>query len=108
MMFTYISFNKFTSKGLDEIQETVKRSEDAAKLAKSMNVEMKTIYWCSGPYDNVVIFEAEKESDMLAFMLAIKKLGFITVESSRAFTKSEMSDALGSLGQLQQRMGATQ
>jgi uncharacterized protein with GYD domain len=94
MMATYIALNKLTAKGADAIKDTVKRSETFTELAKKLNVDIKSIYWGTSPYDSIAILEAPDDKDAMAFGLACKQAGFFTSDTLRVYTKSEMVDIL--------------
>jgi uncharacterized protein with GYD domain len=96
-MATYIALNKFTTKGSDAVKDTVKRSEQFTQLAKRLNVDFKNIFWSAGPYDSIVILEAQSDADVMAFGVAIKQAGFITSEMIRVYNKSEMNDIIGAM-----------
>jgi uncharacterized protein with GYD domain len=96
-MATYIALNKFTAKGSDALKDTVKRSEQFTQLAKKLNVEFKNVFWAAGPYDSIVLLEAQSDADVMAFGLALKQAGFITTETIRLYNKSEMNDIVGNL-----------
>ncbi|GAC1379064.1 MAG: hypothetical protein NVSMB36_25600 [Escherichia coli] len=60
-----------------------------------MGVEIKAVYWVSGPYDNLTIMEAQDESRFMAFAMICKQAGFFTSEVNRGFTRVEMDEILG-------------
>ncbi|MEN3296104.1 MAG: hypothetical protein V7642_5357, partial [Burkholderiales bacterium] len=51
----------------------------------------------AGPYDSIVLLEAQSDADVMAFGLALKQAGFITTETIRLYSKSEMNDIVGNL-----------
>jgi uncharacterized protein with GYD domain len=96
-MATYIALNKLTAKGADAIKDTVKRSEQFTQLANRLDVEIKTIYWGTSPYDSIAILEAQSDAAVMAFGVACKQAGFFTSDTLRVFSKSEMLGILASL-----------
>jgi uncharacterized protein with GYD domain len=59
---------------------------------------MTTIYWTLGQYDMVTICEAESDTAIAAFGLAIGASGNVRLQSLRAFNKDEMEGILSKLG----------
>lgn len=96
-MATYISLAKFTDQGIRTVKDTTKRAEAVKALGNKMGVNMSAIYWTLGEYDMVVVCEAESESALAAFGLAIGAAGNVRVQSLRAFSKIEMDNILGKL-----------
>ncbi len=52
---------------------------------------MLSAHYTVGPYDAVVVMEAEDDADMNAFALAVGKNGNVRTTSMRAFTPEEMA-----------------
>lgn len=96
-MITYIGMLNFTDKGIQGIKETTQRAAAAKEAAKAMGVNMREILWTMGKYDMVCILEAEDESAMTAFNLAVARQGNVRTHSMRAFTAAEMDKALAKM-----------
>lgn len=96
-MITYIGMLSFTEKGIQDVQNSTKRAAAAKEIGKKMGVNMRDIYWTMGDCDIVCVLEAEDESSLTAFNLAIAKQGNVRSRSMRAFTAKELDAALAKL-----------
>jgi len=96
-MFTYIGLLSFTEQGIRSIKDTTKRAAAAKEVARKFGVNMRDIYWTMGDCDIVCVLEAEDESSLTAFNLAIAKQGNVRSRSMRAFTAKELDAALAKL-----------
>jgi uncharacterized protein with GYD domain len=96
-MATFISTIRFTGKGLQGIQETVKRSAAFKAAAKKLGVKVSGIYWMLGPFDGLIIFEAPDDETATAAMLHLSSQGNIHTTTSRAFDATEMEKVVGIL-----------
>lgn len=89
-MITYIGLLNFTDKGLQGIKDTTKRAAAAKESAKKFGVNMRDIYWTMGDCDIVCVLEADDESSLAAYSLAVAQQGNVRSRSMRAYTASEM------------------
>ena len=96
-MATFISTIRFTGKGLQGIQETVKRSAAFKAAGKKLGVKVSSIYWMLGPFDGLIVFEAPDDETATAAMLHLSSQGNIHTTTSRAFGASEMEKVVGIL-----------
>ncbi|MBV8961547.1 MAG: GYD domain-containing protein [Hyphomicrobiales bacterium] len=94
-MATYIVLGNFTDQGIRAIKDTTKRAEAFKKLAKSMSVTVKDLYWTLGSHDIVSIIEAPDDSAITALGLALGKSGNVRTQTLRAFSHADMSQILG-------------
>ena len=93
-MATYVTLFHFTDKGIQEVADTVARADHFIESAKKAKVQVKDIYWTLGPYDGIVIFEAEGDEAATALMLGLAARGFVKPQTLRAFTRSEIASIL--------------
>jgi uncharacterized protein with GYD domain len=96
-MPTYIALAKFTEQGLRNIKGTVDRADAARAAASKMGVTMKDLYWTQGEFDVVVTCDAQDETSMNAFSLAIASQGNVRFETLRCIDKDEMKKILAKL-----------
>ena len=94
-MATYLSLVKFTDKGVRECKNTCKRAADFQASAKKLGLEVKETYWCLGSYDGVLIFDAPDDNTATSGALALSSQGYVTTQTLRCFTATEMSKILG-------------
>ena len=96
-MLTYVVLANFTEQGIRGIKETTQRAEAAKETAGRFGVKMKDIYWTQGQYDLVTLCEADSESAITAFGLALASAGNVRFQTLRAFTRDEMNGVLKKL-----------
>ncbi|MBT9594387.1 MAG: GYD domain-containing protein [Vitreoscilla sp.] len=96
-MITYIGLMSFTEKGVQSVKETTKRAAAAKEIGQRFGVNMKDIYWTMGQHDIVCVLEAQDETSLAAFDLAIAMQGNIRSQSLRAFSAADMEKILAKL-----------
>jgi uncharacterized protein with GYD domain len=96
-MLTYIVLGSFTDQGIRTIKDTTKRADAAKEIAAGFGVKMREIYWTQGQYDLVTLCEADNETAISAFGLAIGAAGNVRFQTLRALTKDEMNGVLAKL-----------
>jgi uncharacterized protein with GYD domain len=94
-MATYVSLLKLTEQGVKKAKDTCKRAADFKANAKKLGIEVKEQYWCMGAYDGLIVFEAPDEDTATAAMLALASSDYVTTQTLRSFTASEMGKILG-------------
>jgi uncharacterized protein with GYD domain len=93
-MATFITTIQFTPQGITSIQETCKRAAAFKAAAKKMGGKVTDVFWTSGAFDGVLIFEAADEETAAALMLYLGSQGFVKTQTTRAFTAAEMEKVL--------------
>lgn len=96
-MTTYIALGTFTDQGLRTVKDTVKRAELVRESAGKFGVKMRDIYWTQGQYDIITLLEAQDETSVSAFGLAVASAGNVRFQTLRALTRDEMNAALQKL-----------
>ncbi len=96
-MLNYIVLASFTEQGLRSVKETTNRAELVRETAGRFGVKMKEIYWTQGQYDLVTLCEAQSETSIAAFGLAVSSAGNVRFQTLRAFTREEMNEVLAKL-----------
>lgn len=96
-MATYVALLKFTQRGVKEIKDTAKRATELKAHAKKHGIEVKEQYWCMGAYDGVIIFDAPDDETATAAMLSLSSREYVTTQTLRSFTATEMSKILGKI-----------
>ena len=96
-MTTYIALGTFTDQGLRTVKETVKRAELVRESAGKFGVKMRDIFWTQGQYDIVTLLQAQDETSVSAFGLAVAAAGNVRFQTLRALTRDEMNAALQKL-----------
>lgn len=96
-MATYVTLLKFTEHGVQNIKNTCQRAAELRSHAKKHGIEVKEQYWCLGPYDGVVIFDAPDDETATAAMLSLSSRDNVTTQTLRSFTAAEMSKIVGKI-----------
>ncbi len=96
-MATYITLMNFTSQGIRNVKDTVKRAEAFKEAALKLGVTVKDLYWTLGAYDLVTTLEAQDETAVTSLGLAIGSMGNVHTQTLRAFSADEMKRILEKL-----------
>ena len=94
-MAKYATLYKFTEQGIKAVRESPGRVKAATAAAESVGMKILGIYYTQGPYDMVVISEAEDEKTATAFTLATAAQGNVTSTTMRAWDPSEFEEIVG-------------
>jgi uncharacterized protein with GYD domain len=96
-MPTYIATVKFTAQGVAAIKDTGKRAGAFKNAAKKLGVKVTDLYWTLGPFDGLVIMEADNEQAVTAAMLQLAAQGNVQTQTSRAFNAGEIDKVVARL-----------
>jgi uncharacterized protein with GYD domain len=97
-MPTYVSLLNFTDQGIRTVGDTVERVDRATELAEKHGARLVQTYWTVGPYDLVVVLEAQDDESLTAFLLETGSLGNVRSTTLRAYNREEISGILQRLG----------
>ena len=96
-MPTFVVLASFTAEGIQNVKETIARSEAFKELAKKSGVTVKDMYWTLGRHDIVVTCDAPDDETVTALMLSVASRGFVRSETLRAFSYDEMKKVIGKM-----------
>ncbi len=96
-MSNYIMLINYTEKGVQNIKSSPKRADTARFLAKSCGADMKDLYLTMGEYDMIVRVEAEQDTAVARFGLALRSIGNVRSSFLKAFTEQEYRDIIETL-----------
>lgn len=96
-MPTYIHLTSYTGEGVQNIEESPDRLDDAKDLAASMDGEFKEFYLTFGEYDIVAITEFPDDETAAQFALGVASEGAVTTETLKAFPEDEFRDVIAGL-----------
>ena len=85
---------RFTEQGLKAIHESTRRAEAFKAAAKKLGAKVLDVYWCMGPFDGLLIFEAADSQVATAAMLQLAALGNVQTQTAEIFTASEMDSVV--------------
>ena len=94
-MPTYIATVKFTPQGVAAIKDTGKRANAFKSAAKKLGVKVTGLYWTLGPFDGLVLMEANDDQSVTAAMLQLAAQGNVQTQTARAFNANEIDEILG-------------
>ena len=96
-MATYISFIKYTPKGIENIKESPRRLDAAREAFQAFGAELKDFYLVLGRYDIVIISEAPNDEAVAKAALAIGSRGAVQTETIRAFNETEYRSIISAI-----------
>jgi uncharacterized protein with GYD domain len=96
-MATYISFIKYTQKGIENIKDSPRRLDAAREAFQAFGAELKEFYLVMGRYDIMIISEAPNDETVAKAALAIASRGAVQTETVRAFNEAEYRNIIGAL-----------
>jgi uncharacterized protein with GYD domain len=96
-MATYVATVKFTPQGVAAIKDTGKRANAFKNAAKKLGVKVTNLYWTLGPFDGLVILEADDEQSVTVAMLQLAAQGNVQTQTSRAFNSGEIEKVVARL-----------
>ena len=94
-MAKYAILFSFTDQGIRAVKESPRRLKAAVAAAERAGIKMLGVYYTEGPYDLVVITEAEDEKAATAFTLATGAQGNVRTVSMRAWDPQEFEEIVG-------------
>lgn len=97
-MANYVCLVQWTEQGLRTVRDTTKRAEAAKALASKVGVNVTDVLWTVGPYDVVLLAEANDDESMSAYALSLAALGNVKTQTMRAFRAKEFSAILDKMG----------
>ena len=96
-MPTYVLLVDWTEQGVQAVEQTVDRLEAGAQAAESFGCKIEHAWWTQGEHDMVSIVNAPDEETMVAYTLAVARLGNFRTTTLRAWTADEMREIVGRL-----------
>ncbi|MGD9719920.1 MAG: GYD domain-containing protein [Pirellulales bacterium] len=96
-MATFITTIKFTTKGIEHIQESPQRAAAFNVAAEKLGVKVVGLYWTLGSFDGVIVFEAPDDKTATAAMLSLASKGNVQTTTARAFDAAEIENVIGML-----------
>jgi uncharacterized protein with GYD domain len=91
-MAKYIVLGKFTDKGRQEVKGVPERRQRGREAVKELGVTFEA-YVTMGRYDLVWVADAPDDESVAKWIMTLGSAGFVTTQTMRAFTESEV-DAL--------------
>lgn len=95
-MPTYVSLINYTTQGIEHIEDSPDRLDDAKALAESMGGSFEW-YLTFGEYDAVTVGEFPDDETMAQFALAVNREGNVSTTTLKAFDEGEYRDLIAGL-----------
>lgn len=96
-MPTYISLVEYTQDGIENIDDSPARLDDARGLAEALDGEVTDVYLTMGQYDLIVVSEFPDDETYAQFALTVAKQGAVSTETLKAFPEDEYREIVGGL-----------
>lgn len=96
-MPTYITLNRWTQQGIQNIQGSPGRLDIGKQAYRDVGAEVKAFYLVTGLYDIIEISEAPDDETMARLVLADASRGNVRIETLRAFNEDEYRRIIASL-----------
>lgn len=91
-MPTYVQLLNLTEQGVENIEESPERVEEAKDLIESLGGEFTDFYYTFGQSDAIGIADFPDHETYAQFALAINQQGNATTESLKAFSLEEFDE----------------
>jgi len=94
-MAKYVTLYNFTDQGARAVKDSPARARAAVKVAESAGMKLIGLYYTVGPYDMVVVTEADDEKVANAFALSTASQGNVRSVTLRAWDIDEFEEIVG-------------
>ena len=90
-MALYVTLYNFTDQGIRSVKESPARLQAGIKAGQAAGMKVLGAYYTQGPYDLVVVTEAQDENAAAAFALGIGAQGNVRSITMRAWDPDAFS-----------------
>ena len=95
----YVFLVDWTEQGVRAVDQTVDRLEHGTEIAETFGCKIEHVWWTQGSHDMVSVVQAPDEQSMVAYTLAVARLGNFRTTTLRAWSADEMREIVGRLPQ---------
>ncbi len=96
-MATYICLGDWTQQGIENIQDSPGRLDDAKKAVEAAGGAVRDFYMTTGEHDMVLVVEVPDDIALAKVLLRLGSKGSVRSTTMRAFTESEYREIVGSV-----------
>ena len=96
-MATYICLGDWTQQGIENIQDSPGRLDDAKAAVEAAGGAIRDFYMTTGAHDMVLVLEVPDDAALAKVLLTLGSKGSVRTTTMRAFTESECREILESL-----------
>jgi uncharacterized protein with GYD domain len=93
----YVLLVDWSAQGVQAVEQTVERLDHGSHMAETFGCKVDHIWWTQGGHDMVSVMSAPDEQAMVAFTLALVRLGNVRTRTLRAWSIDEMREIIGRL-----------
>jgi uncharacterized protein with GYD domain len=93
----YVFLVDWTAQGVQAAEHTVDRLKQGTEIAESFGCEIEHVWWTQGNHDMVAVIHAQDEQAMVAYTLAVVRLGNFRTTTLRAWSAEEIREIVGRL-----------
>jgi uncharacterized protein with GYD domain len=93
----YVLLVDWTDQGVQAVEQTVDRLEQGTELGETFGCKLEQVWWTQGGHDMLSVIDAPDEQAMVAYTLALVRLGNVRTTTLRAWTADEMREILSRL-----------
>jgi uncharacterized protein with GYD domain len=93
-MARFVATIRFTEQGIKSVRETTRRAASFKAAAKKLGVKVQDIYWCLGPFDGLLLFDAPDSETATSAMLYLGAQGNVHTQTAQVFTAAEVEKLL--------------
>jgi uncharacterized protein with GYD domain len=93
-MAMFVSTIRFTEQGIQSVRDTTRRAASFKAAAKKLGAKVVDIYWCLGPFDGLLLFEAPDTETATTAMLYLGAQGNVKTQTAQIFTAAEVEKIL--------------
>ena len=96
-MPTYVTLWNYTQQGIENIDESPDRLDDAVELVESVGGQIQAFYLTMGEYDIVTVSEFPDDDAAARAMLRIGQSGAVSSETMKAWPEDDYRELIASL-----------
>jgi uncharacterized protein with GYD domain len=90
----YHALVTLTEKGVTNIDQSCERANRFRHAVEESGGQVIVQYWCMGPYDGGIVFDAPNESVAMALLLMLAKDKYVRTQTSHVLEADEFKQVL--------------
>ncbi|MDX1747585.1 MAG: GYD domain-containing protein [Halobacteriales archaeon] len=96
-MPTYITLLNYTQKGIEAIEDSPDRADQAEELVESLGGELQAAYLTMGRYDLVIVTDFPDDDAAAKFLLRLGQTGTVSSETLRAWPGDDFRELVADM-----------
>jgi uncharacterized protein with GYD domain len=96
-ILTYVLLVDWTAQGVQAVEQTVERLVQGSQMGETFGCKVEHVWWTQGGHDMVSVITAPDDQAMVAYTLALVRLGNLRTTTLRAWSIDEMREIIGRL-----------